>query len=335
MRVQASFLSLFSLIVCSVLVFSHCALVPVPEENHEGGESNEGATATTYTVGGSLTGLSGTIVLQNNNGDDLTLEDNGSFAFTSELVDGASYEVTIVTQPSAQLCSVANGSGIIDADSVSDVGVTCVTIETPTLSVSEQNDLVVTVLVSDINFDIVSYYNFFGGTSEDALALINGSPLEETTYSFTLPTNTETETVGFYENYYAQVVLYNEEDEVLASSIVTSLAVLDRFVPIAPIIDSLFNEPSSIRITLDVSALPTDVDTTDAANYEIQRSVGASNTDYATITPGLSQDLNTDNPWFRWVPPGDGTYNFRVRVVDTNGNESDWSEVDTIVFNSI
>lgn len=81
-----------------------------------------------YTVGGSLSGLSGTLVLQNNGGDDLELSSDGAFVFSSSLASGASYEVTVQSQPEGQLCTVSNGSGSATQD-VADVEVVCSSIQ--------------------------------------------------------------------------------------------------------------------------------------------------------------------------------------------------------------
>ena len=78
-----------------------------------------------YSVGGSVAGLSGSLTLQNDGRDALTVTANGSFTFATELADGAGYEVTVSAQPEGQLCSVANGSGTIDGADVTDVAVTC------------------------------------------------------------------------------------------------------------------------------------------------------------------------------------------------------------------
>lgn len=80
---------------------------------------------TAYTVGGTLSGLSGTVVLQNNAADDLTLTADGTFVFPETLADGAVYAVTVKTQPSGQVCTVANGTGTISGANVSNVTVTC------------------------------------------------------------------------------------------------------------------------------------------------------------------------------------------------------------------
>ncbi|HEX3847266.1 MAG TPA: hypothetical protein VHV81_07770, partial [Steroidobacteraceae bacterium] len=54
-----------------------------------------------YTVSGTLTGLSGSgLVLEDNSGDDLALDSNGTFVFSSALSNGDSYSVTVKTQPS-------------------------------------------------------------------------------------------------------------------------------------------------------------------------------------------------------------------------------------------
>src|SRR3989339_1333962 len=55
-----------------------------------------------YTVGGTVSGLSGTVVLTNNGGDDLTLTANGAFTFATAVADGGSYNVQVKTQPSGQ-----------------------------------------------------------------------------------------------------------------------------------------------------------------------------------------------------------------------------------------
>ncbi len=93
-----------------------------------GGGGGGGPPSTTFTVGGTVAGLTGSgLVLQNNGGNDLAITTAGAFTFTTALASGAAYAVTIKTQPSggaSQSCTVANGSGTATAN-VTTVTVTC------------------------------------------------------------------------------------------------------------------------------------------------------------------------------------------------------------------
>ena len=94
------------------------------------------AVDTTFSVGGSVAGLTGTgLALQNNATDTLSIAADGPFTFVTELADTAPYAVTVSTQPTGQTCSVTNGSGVIAAADVTNVAVTCVDDVVPTYSV--------------------------------------------------------------------------------------------------------------------------------------------------------------------------------------------------------
>jgi hypothetical protein len=88
-----------------------------------GGDHSAAATA---TIGGTVTGLVGKVVLQNNAGDNLSVTANGAFTFGTSLNNGATYAVTVLTQPPGPTCVVANGSGTATAN-VTSVSVTCTT----------------------------------------------------------------------------------------------------------------------------------------------------------------------------------------------------------------
>ena len=84
-------------------------------------------SAASATIGGTVSGLTGTgLVLQNNGGDSLTITKNGAFTFKTAVTAGT-YAVTVLTQPigPTQICTVANGSGTASAN-VTNVAVTCV-----------------------------------------------------------------------------------------------------------------------------------------------------------------------------------------------------------------
>jgi large repetitive protein len=84
----------------------------------------------TFTVGGNVSGLTGSgLVLQNNGGNNLSVTANGSFAFSSTINRGSNYNVTILTQPSnpTQNCAVTNGFGATTTGNVTAIRVTCFT----------------------------------------------------------------------------------------------------------------------------------------------------------------------------------------------------------------
>ncbi len=78
-----------------------------------------------YTIGGTVNGLSGTVLLQNNGRDDLTITTDGVFTFSKAFADGSTYSVTVKTQPDGQTCTVTNSSGTISGVDVTDVSVNC------------------------------------------------------------------------------------------------------------------------------------------------------------------------------------------------------------------
>ncbi len=82
-----------------------------------------------YFVGGDLSGLltGNDLLLQNNGVDDLSLSDDGAFAFVQPIEVGEDYAVTIVTTPinPIQPCKVINGSGTISNQDITDVVVSC------------------------------------------------------------------------------------------------------------------------------------------------------------------------------------------------------------------
>jgi hypothetical protein len=78
-----------------------------------------------YAVGGTVSGLTGTVVLQNNGADSLSRNANGTFTFATPIVSGTTYAVTVATQPTNETCAVANGTGTVGAAAITDVTVTC------------------------------------------------------------------------------------------------------------------------------------------------------------------------------------------------------------------
>jgi hypothetical protein len=111
------------LVIISVIL---AACSSLPKTSGGGG----GGTGTTFTIGGTVTGLVGTgLVLTDNTTDNLTVTGTGTVPFTFK-VSTSTYAVTVSTQPGnpAQTCVVGTGTGSGTATAnVTTVAVTCTT----------------------------------------------------------------------------------------------------------------------------------------------------------------------------------------------------------------
>ena len=82
-------------------------------------------TTNGYTVGGTISGLVGTVTLQNNGTNSTSISTDGRFTFSALVAEGSTYNVTVQTQPATQTCTVAHGSGTMGNSPVTNVTVTC------------------------------------------------------------------------------------------------------------------------------------------------------------------------------------------------------------------
>lgn len=83
-----------------------------------------------FTVGGTVSGLIGSgLLLADNGANNTPIAKNGAFTFTTALVSGSAYSVTVATQPTnpPQTCAVGNASGTVTTGNISTVSVTCAT----------------------------------------------------------------------------------------------------------------------------------------------------------------------------------------------------------------
>jgi len=89
------------------------------------------STTPAYTIGGTATGFGSStqLTLQNNGGDDLTLTTAGSFVFQEKMATGASYNVTVKTQPTdGSLFGVTYGSGTVGSSPITNVKLSPITL---------------------------------------------------------------------------------------------------------------------------------------------------------------------------------------------------------------
>jgi hypothetical protein len=92
-----------------------------------GGGSGQGSLPGIYTISGFVNNLNKSpLKLQDNGGDTLTVQNFGAFTFLTPLNNGASYRVTVLSQPpNGQTCAVQNGTGTVNASHVTSILVNC------------------------------------------------------------------------------------------------------------------------------------------------------------------------------------------------------------------
>ena len=85
-------------------------------------------TPTAFTVGGTISGLltGQSVVLQDNNGDNLTVAAGATtFTFATPVASGAAYAVTVKTQPATGTCHLFERTGTVGTGPVTTVTATC------------------------------------------------------------------------------------------------------------------------------------------------------------------------------------------------------------------
>lgn len=133
----------------------------------------------TFAVGGSISGLTGSITLKNNDGDDLTTSANGNFTFDTELEDASTYNVVIFSLPADQTCTVSEGSGTISGSDITDISVICVTRDVPgTLPSGAEGGISITTDDPGCTFTSVQFLSLASANLDpeppDELTLIDG-----------------------------------------------------------------------------------------------------------------------------------------------------------------
>ena len=116
-----------SFLLMMVVAFAVAACSGLKSSTGTGGTGTGGGS---FTIGGTVTGLSGTgLVLTDNGQDTLTITGTGTVQFTFKTSVGGAYDVEIQTQPSnpAQNCTLTANKGMATAN-VTTVAIACTTL---------------------------------------------------------------------------------------------------------------------------------------------------------------------------------------------------------------
>jgi hypothetical protein len=134
------------------------------------------------SVGGTVQGLRGTLVLQLNGGEQLSVADNGPFGFSQLFERGTPYQVEVLTQPRGQTCEVSSGSGEVGDESPTAVEVRC-----------EDHHYALTVTVTRLTGTLILQNN--GGdpltVTANGSATFTGRPRSGEPYDITVRTHPE------------------------------------------------------------------------------------------------------------------------------------------------
>jgi hypothetical protein len=141
---------------------------------------NCGSSSGPYTIGGTINGLNGMVVLRNSsNNDAVSVNSNGTYAFPTPVPSAGSYNVIVSSQPmyppAAQSCVVSNGTGAANGN-VQNINVTCTT--TKFTVGGNINGLVGTVVLQDNGADDLSRTTT--GPFTFATPIASGSPYSAT-----------------------------------------------------------------------------------------------------------------------------------------------------------
>jgi hypothetical protein len=160
------------------------------------GNTTVAVTCTTnsanYTISVAVTGLTGTLVVQDSKSDQLTFTTNTTQTFATSYASGAAYSVTVQTQPTGQTCTLSsNASGTITSNIT--VTATCsATVVDYTISVAVAG-LTGTLVVKDSDSDTLTFTT--NGTQTFATSYPSGS-----SYTVTIKTQPTGETCTLSTN---------------------------------------------------------------------------------------------------------------------------------------
>lgn len=143
-----------------------------------------------YTVGGSISGLTGSgLILLDNGGDATSIDANATqFKMNTAIAYGGAYAITVQTVPAGLVCRVSNGSGTMGAGNVTGVSIGCVPNFTLLYSFAGgssdgANPYHSLIQASDGNFYGTTLKG--GSSSDGTIVEITPSGAESVLYSFT------------------------------------------------------------------------------------------------------------------------------------------------------
>ena len=82
-------------------------------------------TSGSYSLGGIVSGLTGTLEINENGANNLIITADGSFTFPSPVEENTSYTISVVSAPAGYGCTITNGTGIMPGNDVNNISIVC------------------------------------------------------------------------------------------------------------------------------------------------------------------------------------------------------------------
>ncbi|MCF6323579.1 MAG: hypothetical protein L3J89_04520 [Gammaproteobacteria bacterium] len=121
-----------------------------------------------YSIGGNVSGLSGSLMLKINGAEAITLLADSPYTFPTRLMSGTEYQVAVYNEPANQDCTVSNGTGTLNSH-VANVSVNCVSDSwvhpahlAVNISPDGENAMSPQVAMDDNGNTVVVWYQFDG-----------------------------------------------------------------------------------------------------------------------------------------------------------------------------
>ncbi|MDH4262585.1 MAG: hypothetical protein OEV78_06005 [Spirochaetia bacterium] len=123
--------SIISILIIGFLInlTYNCGTKGASGSNASSGGGGGGGGNSTYSIGGTVTGLTAgdSLILQNNSGDDLSISANGAFTFRTKLTNNSKYNVQVLsaTVAGGGICTAGYNFGAVNSSNVSNITVLC------------------------------------------------------------------------------------------------------------------------------------------------------------------------------------------------------------------
>lgn len=132
-----------------------------------------------FSLSGTVTGLVGTLSVQDSNGNMLVIDENGKFTLSQNYHAGDDYEIELLSQPCAQRCILASSSGTIEDHNVTDVSLVCIDkswddpqLLSDNISPDGQNATAVDVDMNDVGDAVVVWQQSDGANTQIFYSLL-------------------------------------------------------------------------------------------------------------------------------------------------------------------